>query len=407
MSVTQLTTIFDFSSPNGLSALTELPLFKSFFVGGFECSTHRTKAGRRLDLIAATAHDTHTAADYLRLQHQGIRTVRSGIRWHLIEKSPGHYDFSSALPMIHHARETNTQVIWDLCHYGWPDHLNVFKPEFVRSFAGLSRAFAELLANETNDVQFISPINEISFLSWASGDVGYFYPYMQRRGFELKTQFVRAAIESIEAVWSVLPGTRILHADPVINIVADPYRPYERADAEGHRLALFQSWDMLAGHMWPQLGGAEKYLDIVGVNYYPHNQWIHNTPAFNPSLALARDHKLYRPFRDILLEIHARYRRPLFLAETGAENDARVPWLAYIADEVSAARKAGADIEGICLYPIINHPGWDDERHCHNGLWDYANEEGEREIYQPLADELRRQQQRFFPKKLAAAAGAS
>lgn len=384
--------------------MTEQPLFKSFFVGGFECSTHHTKAGRRLDLIAATAHDTYAAEDYLRLQSQGIRTVRSGIRWHLIEKSPGHYDFSSALQMIRRARETNTQVIWDLCHYGWPDYLDVFKPEFVQSFARMSRAFAELLANETNGVQFISPINEISFLAWASGEVGYFYPYTERRGFELKTQLVRAAIESIEAVWSVLPETRILHSDPVINIVADPYRPHERADAEGHRQAQYQAWDMLAGRMWPQLGGAERYLDIIGVNYYPHNQWIHNTPAFNPSLALARAHELYRPFRDILLEIQERYRRPLFIAETGAENEDRAPWLAYISDEVSAARNAGAHIEGICLYPIINHPGWDDERHCHNGLWDYANEAGEREIYGPLADELRRQQQRFFPKKLAAAA---
>ncbi len=309
--------------------------------------------------------------------------------------------------MIRHARETNTQIIWDLCHYGWPDHLDVFKLEFVRSFARLSRAFAELLANETNDVQFISPINEISFLAWASGDVAYFYPYIERRGFELKTQLVRAAIEGIEAVWSVLPETRILHSDPVINIVADPHTPDERADAEGHRQAQYQAWDMLAGRLWPQLGGAEKYLDIVGVNYYPHNQWIHNTPAFNPSLALPRTHDLYRPFKEILLEIHERYRRPLFVAETGAENEARVPWLAYISDEVSAARNNGARIEGICLYPVINHPGWDDERHCHNGLWDYANELGEREIYQPLADELRRQQQRFFPKKLAAAAGAS
>src|SRR5437773_9436671 len=32
-------------------------LFKSFFLGGFECSTHRTTGGKRLDLIASTAHD--------------------------------------------------------------------------------------------------------------------------------------------------------------------------------------------------------------------------------------------------------------------------------------------------------------------------------------------------------------
>jgi hypothetical protein len=48
-------------------------------------------------------------------------------------------------------------------------------------------------------------------------------------------------------------------------------------------------------------------------------------------------------------------------------------------------------VEGICLYPILNHPGWDNDRHCCNGLWDYADETGEREIYQPLAQELRQQ----------------
>ncbi|HYP08997.1 MAG TPA: hypothetical protein VER03_22410, partial [Bryobacteraceae bacterium] len=52
-------------------------------------------------------------------------------------------------------------------------------------------------------------------------------------------------------------------------------------------------------------------------------------------------------------------------------------------------------VEGICLYPIVNHPGWDDDRHCHNGLWDYCNESGHREIYKPLADELRTQTARI------------
>ena len=34
-----------------------------------------------------------------------------------------------------------------------------------------------------------------------------------------------------------------------------------------------------------------------------------------------------------------------------------------------------------------------DDRHCHNALWDYPNEKGEREIYEPLVEELAHQQQ--------------
>jgi hypothetical protein len=31
--------------------------FRSFFLGGFECSTHRLRSGKRLDLIRSTRHD--------------------------------------------------------------------------------------------------------------------------------------------------------------------------------------------------------------------------------------------------------------------------------------------------------------------------------------------------------------
>src|SRR5436853_479875 len=89
------------------------PFLKSFFAGGFECSTHRLRSGRRLDLIAATQHDKFAQSDYARLREQGLRVAREGVRWHLVEATPGHYDFSSVLPVVRAARATGTQVIWD------------------------------------------------------------------------------------------------------------------------------------------------------------------------------------------------------------------------------------------------------------------------------------------------------
>ena len=91
---------------------------RSFFLGGFECSTHRLRTGNRLDLLESTRHAEVFAEDYQRLQEQAIRSARSGIRWHLIETSPYRYDFSSVLPMVQAANQTGTQVIWDLFHYG-------------------------------------------------------------------------------------------------------------------------------------------------------------------------------------------------------------------------------------------------------------------------------------------------
>src|SRR3982751_3368890 len=114
-------------------------LFESFFLGGFECSTHRLRSGKRLDEIAFTKHDLFAREDYSRLRRVGIRTVREGLRWHLIEAIRGRYDFTSALPIIRAALEEKVQVIWDLFHYGWPEWLNIFKPAFIDSFASMTR----------------------------------------------------------------------------------------------------------------------------------------------------------------------------------------------------------------------------------------------------------------------------
>jgi hypothetical protein len=101
----------------------------------------------------------------------------------------------------------------------------------------------------------------------------------------------------------------------------------------------------------------------------------------------------YRPVWQMLKEFYERYRRPIFIAETGIEDTARPAWLRYVSHEVRRAMRTGVPVQGICLYPILNHPGWEDDRHCFNGLWDYADEQGEREVYEPLAKELAAQQQ--------------
>jgi hypothetical protein len=126
------------------------------------------------------------------------------------------------------------------------------------------------------------------------------------------------------------------------------------------------------------------------VNYYVHNQWIY--PGGHGKM-IEPSHPSYRPVWQMLREVYERYRRPLFIAETGIEDEARPAWLRYVGYEVRRALAAGVPMQGLCLYPIVNHPGWDDDRHCYNGLWDYADANGEREIYEPLAREIESQRQ--------------
>lgn len=57
--------------------------------------------------------------------------------------------------------------------------------------------------------------------------------------------------------------------------------------------------------------------------------------------------------------------------------------------------EAGVPIVGICLYPVTDYSGWDNDRACEVGLFCTADEAGERRGYRPFADELKRQQMLF------------
>ncbi len=362
-------------------------LLKSYFQAGFECSTHRVKSGKRLDLVSSTHHDKWATQDFHRCAEMGILCAREGIRWHLIQPAPGVQDFSSVLGIMRAAQEAGIQIIWDLCHFGWPDHLDIFTPAWVSGLAELAHGFAKVLRQETSGVQFVAPVNEISFVSWAGGDASLIYPFCKGRGDEIKHQLVRGAVQASAALLSEMPDIQLVSPEPVIHIVGDPLNPADVTSAHEYTQSMFQAWDMLAGHLHPECGGQEQYLGLIGINYYDRNQW------WNFGDTIRRGDPHYRPFREILMKVYQRYHRPMFISETGAEDDERPGWFEYICDEVRAAAAMGVPLHGICLYPILNHPGWDDDRHCHNALWDYARPDGSRIVYEPLARELRRQQQ--------------
>ena len=200
-------------------------LFSSFVQGGFECSTHRRRDGRRLDLIAATAHDGNSGSDYRQLQELGLLSVRDGLRWHLIEPRQGSYDWSSFIPMLRAAQSSGMQVVWDLMHYGWPDDVDIWSPQFVSRFSRFAAHVARIVKSEADDIPFYCPINEISFHAWAGGEVAYLNPFGKGRGLELKVQLARASIAAMQEILDFDPRARFVHCEPAIAIVADPQRP--------------------------------------------------------------------------------------------------------------------------------------------------------------------------------------
>lgn len=352
-------------------------------MGGFECSTHLNGARKRIDVIAATRHDEFAAQDYRRLSEIGMLTARDGARWHLIEQTPGAYDFSSVAAQVRAARETGVQIIWDLFHYGFPNDLDILSPEFVERFARFAGKFTEFLLQEKIGTPYLCLVNEISFFAWIAGDVGAWHPYLHHHAGELKGQLIKAAVRAAAVVKRVAPHAVLIQTDPIINVVPSEDTQQNRIDVRSVYNGQFEALDMILGRIAPELGGAPNLIDVIGVNFYSDNQWRHPSGE-----RVWRGNPDYKPLSEMLTDFYARYRIPLFVAETGIEDEARPEWFRYVCEEVKIAVEKGVPVLGVCLYPIVNHPGWDDDRHCRNGLWCYADETGEREIYRPLADEI-------------------
>lgn len=343
-------------------------LFQSFWMAGYESATHINPAGVRLDMIAGTQHDIQAGLDYALLKPMNIRTIRDAVRWHLIDRG-GAYDFSSLEPMAAAAEKHGVQVIWDLCHYGWPADIELLSPQFVDRFQRFAAAVARFFRDYTSHPPFYSPINEINFMVWGIG-AGMIFPYTSGRDSEIKDQLVRAALAACDAVWSVDPRARVTYPEPIIHVLPPRDRPDLSSRAAEYRESQFEAWDMIAGYTRPQLGGDPRYLDIVGANFYHSNQWEIEGNGRLRWEEEPRDDR-WLPLHRMLAEIWSRYGRPLYLAETSHFGAGRARWIREIADETLKAHRAGTPIEGVCLYPILDRFDWSDPEHWHNsGLWD-------------------------------------
>ena len=167
--------------------------------------------------------------DYRQCREVGFRTVRDGVRWHLVEKAPGKSDWSSWLPMLEAAEELGLQIIWDLFHYGSPDHVDQAGERLPQRFADFRGRGARDAQSVTRRPPTVCPLNEINFLSWAMDD-GYF-PHVgpEERG-SFKHRLVQAGIASARAIKRALARAR-----PSSGPNPDPHRAARSAPQDDPR----------------------------------------------------------------------------------------------------------------------------------------------------------------------------
>ncbi|RZJ87507.1 MAG: amine oxidase [Chryseobacterium sp.] len=346
--------------------------FKSFLMGGFECADQQNAFGKRVDLYKTSGHDRFLEEDYDQLNDLQIKTTREGIRWSVVEIRPYEYDWTEVERMIKISQTKNIQVVWDICHFGYPDDLTPLHPMFARRFSRLCREFViKYRSLVPEGLLIVTPINEVSFISWLGGDVRGTSPYCVGQGWEVKYALMKAYIEGIERMKEIDPSIRILITEPLVSIVSDNPNDVEAVlFAERKHFEQFQVHDILSGAMCPELGGKPEYLDIIGVNYYYNNQWINETHEFLP-WAEKPPHPLFRSLHSLIETVFTRYGRPVIIAETSHPGEDRAKWINSIAKECFSILQSGIPLFGCCFYPIIDRPDWDDlEDWHHSGIWD-------------------------------------
>lgn len=379
-------------------------IFSGFWMAGFEGADHCNGSGVGLDPNLANGHGAVFDQDYAQLRQMGIGVVRESIGWRLFAAA-GEGGAERLRSKAQRASAHGLQVVWSLLHYGWPSSLDPLRrdDEFVQAFVGYCRQVCGLLLEVPGPPPVFQPINEISFLAWAATSTGLIHPHLPttaEQGYVLKRTLVRATLKACDAIWALSPASRILHTDPLVHVAAPAGAGAELlAAAQAQSEEQFQAWDMLCGRAEPALGGAPRYLDIVGVNYYHSSQWLVGS---NERLEWHLNDPLRQPFSQLAARIWARYRRPIVVAETGHVGKGRAAWLDHMAREVIACGQQGVPIAGVCLYPAVDRPDWENPEVWHqSGLWDVpraATQDFTRVLDIPYAARLRFWQGMFAPR---------
>lgn len=351
-----------------------MPLTPPVWLGGFEGADHVNGSGVALCMARDSGHLDRLDADYRRLRRMGFTEVRESLGWRVTEGADG-FDFSSLHARMQAAGRQQIGIRWTLMHYGVPaglDLLDSDEDHFVARFAAFCAATATVLARyPCRSPRFYTPINEISFLAWAATATALIHPHAGDRsdqGVRLKSRLVRAAVEGCRAIRAADAAARMMWVEPLVHVAAPADRADLRAQARQERAAQFEALDMLLGRSQPWLGGARDCVDLIGINYYHSNQWEAGTRR---PLFWHLDDPLRVPLSRLLRQVYERYGLPLTISETSHVGEGRAAWLQDIAAQIRIAALAGIAVEGICLYPVVDRPDWEDVTRWHqSGLWD-------------------------------------
>jgi len=343
------------------------PSSSAAMIGAFETTY---LPGHGVDVAEATGHDREWRPDLDRVLSSGATTLRYPLRWHRIETSPRHYDWSEPDAVLGHLAERGAHVVLDLVHHtSYPEWLDDGFRD--RRFGPAFLAYAEAVAQRYPWLTSYTLFNEPFATLFLAGHEALWPPYDSGvEGFVRLLKSVLPALSQASRCWSeLLPDAAHVWVDTCEHHAGTPGEPAAYAAFANDRrhvvldLALHHDLDPARPFLRHLLeAGAEPLLeldpvrvDVLGLDYYCHSEWFYDGDGSHaPS-----PHPV--GFAVLAEQYGRRYGLPMILSETnlrGLPTD-RVSWLRYTLEQYETALARGTDLRGYCWFPYVDSCDWD------------------------------------------------
>ncbi len=324
-------------------------------------------------MAETTGHVARWRSDLELLTECGVTRVRYPVRWHRVEQERGRFDWRATDDVLAWMRDQGLRPILDLCHHtSYPRWL---KRGFVdRRFAASYLRYVEAFAARYPWVEEYTLFNEPFTTFLLCGEMGVWPPHMHGlKGFLTVARSVLPALtEASRALRDLLPTARHFYVDACERATAavpEARRPAEVAnDRRFFVLDLFLGRpldpdrpfvaEVLAAGGRPLLEEVEPgSVDVLGLDYYAHNQWQY-LDAGGRGLVSSPDPG---SLADLIGEYWDRYRLPCAIGETNIRGFApdRASWLKYTLEQCETAQDRGVPIDGYCWFPFVDSCDWD------------------------------------------------
>ncbi|MDQ4090515.1 MAG: family 1 glycosylhydrolase [Actinomycetota bacterium] len=322
-------------------------------------------------MAETTGHIARWRSDLELLLGCGVDRLRYPVRWHRIQPDRRTFDWRGTDEVLGWMQEQGMRPIVDLCHHmSYPRWL---KRGFAdRRFPDAYLRYVEAFAGRYPWIEEYTLFNEPFTTFLLCGEVGVWPPHLQGlKGFlTLARNVLPALTAASRALAELLPAGRHFYVDTCERAsAATPAAIAHTAMTNDRRFFILDLFlgrpldadrpfvaEVLAAGGEPLFDLEPGRVDVLGLDYYAHNQWQYLDGAGRGVTASPDPGSL----ADLIVEYHDRYRLPCALGETNIRGFAsdRVSWLKYTLEQCEMAEARGVPIDGYCWFPFVDSADW-------------------------------------------------